>query len=109
MLSDSMPAPVQARVVSNSGIASEEVEASEVTIASNDREVVGDAQGGLTLEQGDYGESIDIREDATPEDIPDAQGDDIVAKQLREAALAENDPGVKEKLWEEYRRYKASL
>lgn len=109
ILSDSTPAPVQARETSNSGIASEEGEAAEVNIASNDREVVGDEQSGLTLGQGDFGESSDTSENSITEDIPDAQGDDIVAKQLREAALAENDPAVKEKLWEEYRRYKTSL
>ena len=32
--------------------------------------------------------------------------DDIIAKQLREAAEQEADPEVKEKLWEEYRKYK---
>ena len=32
--------------------------------------------------------------------------DDIIAKQLREAAEQETDPEVKEKLWEEYRKYK---
>ncbi len=31
--------------------------------------------------------------------------DDIVARQLREAAEKETDPELKEKLWEEYRRY----
>ena len=44
-----------------------------------------------------------------PEDIPSPQGDDIVAKQLREAAMAEQDPELREKLWEEYKRYKAGL
>ena len=44
-----------------------------------------------------------------PEDIPDPQGDDIVAQQLREAAIAETDPELKEKLWEEYKKYRASL
>ena len=33
--------------------------------------------------------------------------DDIVARQLREAAEKETDPELKEKLWEEYRKYKA--
>jgi len=28
---------------------------------------------------------------------------------LREAALAESDPVVKKKLWEEYRRYRTSI
>lgn len=33
--------------------------------------------------------------------------DDIVAKQLKEAAEQETDPEIKAKLWEEYRKYKA--
>ncbi len=46
------------------------------------------------------------REDSTrrPGDIDD--DDDVVARQLREAAEQETDPEVKEKLWEEYRKYK---
>ena len=44
-----------------------------------------------------------------PEDIPSPQGDDIVAKQLREAASAEKDPELRAKLWEEYKRYKEGL
>ena len=31
---------------------------------------------------------------------------DVVARQLREAAEKEKDPVLKEKLWEEYRKYK---
>lgn len=42
----------------------------------------------------------------TPEDIPAGVDDDIVAKQLREAALAEEDPELRERLWDEYRAYK---
>jgi hypothetical protein len=41
-----------------------------------------------------------------PDDIPDARDDDIIARQLREAAMNETDPELREKLWEEYRRYK---
>jgi hypothetical protein len=42
-----------------------------------------------------------------PEDIPvAAQDDDIIARQLREAAMKETDPELREKLWAEYRRYK---
>ncbi len=44
---------------------------------------------------------------------PESQGDgsiyeddDIVARQLREAAEREKDPELKKKLWEEYRKYK---
>lgn len=43
---------------------------------------------------------------STPDDLPSAQDDDIVAKQLREAAVAESDPELRDKLWDEYRRYK---
>ena len=43
---------------------------------------------------------------ATPPDIPDGKDDDIVARQLREAAENEQDPELRAKLWEEYRKYK---
>jgi hypothetical protein len=43
---------------------------------------------------------------ATPPNIPDGQDDDIVARQLREAAENETDPVLRKKLWEEYREYK---
>ncbi len=45
-------------------------------------------------------------EKRTPDDIAVIMDDDIVAKQLREAALAEDDPELRERLWEEYRKYK---
>jgi hypothetical protein len=34
------------------------------------------------------------------------EDDDIVARQLREAAEKETDPELKEKLWKEYEEYK---
>jgi hypothetical protein len=43
-----------------------------------------------------------------PDDVPDARDDDIIARQLREAAMNETDPELREKLWEEYRRYKGA-
>lgn len=42
-----------------------------------------------------------------PEDIGDGSDDDVVARQLREAAEKETDPELKAKLWDEYRRYKS--
>lgn len=42
----------------------------------------------------------------TPTDIPSGDDDDVVARQLREAAQKEPDPVLREKLWEEYRKYK---
>ena len=38
----------------------------------------------------------------------DYEDDDIVARQLREAAEKETDPELKEKLWKEYEEYKKS-
>jgi hypothetical protein len=60
------------------------------------------------LEGGDYDESE--RDGAMvgdiPEDIPtDGSGDDQVAQQIREAAMAETDPDIREALWDEYRRH----
>ncbi len=43
---------------------------------------------------------------APPADIPSGNDDDIVARQIREAAMKETDPELREKLWEEYRKYK---
>jgi len=43
---------------------------------------------------------------ALPEDIPDANNDDVVAAQIRLAAEIEKDSVKKEKLWNEYRKYK---
>lgn len=39
-------------------------------------------------------------------DLPDGSDDDVVARQLREAAEKETDPELKKRLWEEYRKYK---
>ncbi|MGL6161665.1 hypothetical protein [Microbulbifer sp.] len=43
-----------------------------------------------------------------PADIPSGNDDDVVARQIREAATRESDPELREKLWEEYRKYKKS-
>ena len=44
-----------------------------------------------------------------PADIPDGSDDDVVARQLREAAMKETDPALREKLWDEYRKYKKGV
>ncbi|MDZ7644143.1 MAG: hypothetical protein U5K76_08040 [Woeseiaceae bacterium] len=62
----------------------------------------GGAGGATPSVAGMSEEQIESR---TPEDIPELVSEDIVAKQLREAALAEDDPELRERLWEEYRRY----
>lgn len=41
-----------------------------------------------------------------PDDIPPSDNDSIFEKQIREAAENETDPEVRERLWNEYRKYK---
>lgn len=77
----------------------------------------GDAQAGDPAEAGsssdgqsDQGAGGDVGDSdgglAIPEDIGDGQGDDIVLRQIREAAMRETDPALRDKLWAEYRRIK---
>ncbi len=58
---------------------------------------------------GHAGAKRDAKRDgaAARDEVPDAGDDDVVARQLREAAESETDPELREKLWEEYRRYKS--
>lgn len=58
---------------------------------------VGGGGGGMPQDAAKY---------PPPNDIPNGNDDDVVARQLREAAMREPDPAVREKLWEEYRKYK---
>lgn len=50
--------------------------------------------------------SASARNGATPKDIPAANNDDAIAAQIRLAAESETDPEIREKLWNEYRKYK---
>lgn len=50
-----------------------------------------------------------VRSTSSHDDQLDASDDDVVARQLREAAEKETDPEVKKKLWEEYRKYKEGM
>ncbi len=85
-----------------------------------------DASGGYAAEGGtgdspdtppgeasEVGASVGGKEKAEstngriPPDVGDGNGDDIVARQLREAAIKEEDPELREKLWDEYHAYKS--
>jgi len=55
--------------------------------------------------QGDFGNPQNEAQYPVPDDIPSANNDDVVARQLREAAMSEPDPELREKLWDEYRAY----
>jgi hypothetical protein len=61
-------------------------------------------QGGGGEVQGDPSP----RDPRVPKDVGDGRDDDIVARQIREAAMKEDDPELREKLWDEYREYKKS-
>lgn len=69
-------------------------------------------QGGNSAERGassegagqGRAENSQMESSREAKDLP--EDDDVVARQLREAAEQETDPEVKEKLWEEYRKYK---
>lgn len=54
---------------------------------------------------GDY-KPVQVASNVPP-DIPSGDDDDVVARQLREAAMKEPDPELRKKLWDEYRKYKS--
>lgn len=60
-------------------------------------------QGTIAGQVGSSGNQAGFK---IPEDVSDGTGDDIIARQIREAAIKERDPKLQEKLWAEYRKYK---
>jgi hypothetical protein len=66
----------------------------------------GGAAGSAESQAGPLdGMSDEEKQARTPDDIEVNSFEDVVARQLREAALAEDDPKLRERLWEEYRKY----
>jgi hypothetical protein len=57
--------------------------------------------GNASTGEADEGETDII---PIPDDVGDGRNDDIVLRQIREAAMKERDPVLRERLWEEYRR-----
>jgi hypothetical protein len=74
---------------------------------AEDRESAADRKGGQTASRDSSGKGGEgpKRTDGRRAEYAD---DDIVARQLREAAENETDPELKEKLWKEYEEYKKS-
>ena len=68
----------------------------------------GNSVGGSGIERTSPTADMSMEEidERTPDDIATMADDDIIARQLREAALTEEDPALRERLWEEYRKYK---
>ncbi len=61
----------------------------------------GQVADGQTGDMGAARTAVEI-----PKNLPDGRDDDVVARQLREAATQETDPVLREKLWDEYRKYR---
>lgn len=63
-------------------------------------------QGATEGETAESGSGIQADSGGGKGPVPGANDDDVVARQLREAAEKETDPVLKKKLWDEYRNYK---
>jgi hypothetical protein len=75
----------------------------------NGEDTQGPGQAAGDTPAGPAGDSEDRPRTAArgqPPDVPDGSDDDVVARQLREAAEKETDPELRARLWEEYRKYK---
>lgn len=87
----------------DTGADTTEEEAADQTTTDTSTSAQEQAEGGAI---GKPGRSV---VSTAPDDIPDGSDDDVVARQLREAAEKEADPALRKKLWEEYRKYKQGI
>ena len=80
-------------------------------------EIGADAVGNGTQASGDPGEGDSsspgikpgdsaLDNGTVPGDIPPAENDSVLEAQIRKAAMEEKDPALRERLWDEYRKYK---
>ena len=67
---------------------------------------VGDAETERTTGGGAGEPTRSASKKGRPPGMPVGSDDDVVARQLREAAEKETDPELRKKLWEEYKKYK---
>jgi len=78
----------------------------EEGVADVGAQSTGGGMGGTSRSGGSAEIPQDTAKYPPPANIPSGSDDDVVARQLREAAMREPDPAVREKLWDEYRKYK---
>jgi hypothetical protein len=64
------------------------------------------AEGDMQSEGGGASGNRSQKSLPTPANVPSGDDDDIIARQIREAAEKETDPELREKLWQEYIEYK---
>ena len=71
----------------------------------------GNANGKRSSQSGgaDSADKSQSAQNRIPDDIEPVSNRDIVGRQIKEAALAERDPVLRDKLWEELRRHQAGL
>ncbi len=91
----------------------------ESTIVAQPRKVEGDksnaasssiAGGVINGKAGSPSDTLQSSENGKiPEDILSADNDSVLQAQIRKAAMNEKDPGIRKKLWNEYRKYKGKL
>lgn len=93
-------AELEKRAAEGSGEGSEGAEGAEGAQTEGGK-TQGQQSGGSAGAEGVQGEALPI-----PDDVGDGQGDDIVQRQIRDAAIKETDPVLRERLWDEYRRIK---
>ena len=76
-----------------------------------EREIPEEQPGEANPEEPKVKSTPEVTEDAEDYKTPDydENTDDIVARQIREAAMSEKDPELRKKLWTEYEKYKESL
>ena len=79
---------------------------SDKETSSQDGEDKASSEDSRQAEGAASGTQETSRESSSSGDHLDGSDDDIVARQLREAAEKETDPEIKKKLWEEYKKYK---
>ena len=79
------------------------------TTGSGDRTGAVPGKGTGSIEGNDSEQTVGAASQAGQQELEKTGHDDIVARQLREAAEKETDPELKKKLWEEYRKYKEGV
>jgi hypothetical protein len=102
--------------IGDSGMGAEDSGSSGGGISLGQQSAGAANRGGITVNNTGIARSsptADLSEDQistrTPDDVVDLVDDDIIARQLREAALSEDDPVLRERLWVEYRKYRGLL
>ena len=75
------------------------------SLGLEEEQAQGDGSGRRSA-AGSIGNGNNTARYPAPQNMPGGADDDIVARQLREAAETESDPELREKLWQEYLQYK---